>query len=616
MSKSHPPKPWFALRVGVTGHGPDELHHAKAGELREKIHEVLAFLKQFAKEHHRISGFYRERDEPILRVISTLAEGADRYVAQEAISLGFELQCPLPFGRYEYANDFNSDAAAREYNRLLDHEHTTAVLALDGSRELEPEAYLATGRVILSQSDVLVTIWNGQDPAREGGTSQIVAEAGLRNILTIRIDSAAPHEIYVQRSSQEWDSWQESREWLHGQLRNLLNPPHLRKKEIDEVVTTTPKDYFSEKQRIYNWGWPWIPLRNLCLGHLTLPPLRVPKFETTGRNEWLSVVEKSGAFSDGAIQRINASRLCDHYGWANGLAEYYGNLYRSAFTINYLMGAWAVVFAFLHFATRCPKWALRFNLTELALLFSIGFVYWIGRRRRWHERWIDYRLLAEYLRQLFFLVPLGPGELSSPHLPKYMSAGDPKNTWMYWQYLALRREIGMIGGEFSSEYLESVRAFLDGKNGIRGQIDYHEKNAERLEQLDTRFTWLGTVFFLAAFAAAFFSLRSLAALLKLPIESPLFEPGMALCATALPAFGAAFAAIRSQGEFERVRKRSNAMLRTLQHICRQLDAPHRTDEKISFIALNQIAAEAGQLMVDELLDWRIVFKERPLPEPG
>jgi hypothetical protein len=32
--------------------------------------------------------------------------------------------------------------------------------------------------------------------------------------------------------------------------------------------------------------------------------------------------------------------------------------------------------------------------------------------------------------------------------------------------------------------------------------------------------------------------------------------------------------------------------------------------------LNLIVAETGQLMVDELLDWRIVFKDRPLPEPG
>jgi hypothetical protein len=58
------------------------------------------------------------------------------------------------------------------------------------------------------------------------------------------------------------------------------------------------------------------------------------------------------------------------------------------------------------------------------------------------------------------------------------------------------------------------------------------------------------------------------------------------------------------------------MLHTLQRICKELDARDRRQQEISLAALNLIVAEAGQLMVDELLDWRIVFKDRPLPEPG
>jgi hypothetical protein len=89
-----------------------------------------------------------------------------------------------------------------------------------------------------------------------------------------------------------------------------------------------------------------------------------------------------------------------------------------------------------------------------------------------------------------------------------------------------------------------------------------------------------------------------------------------LIATAFPAFGAALAGIRTQAEFERVKKRSRAMLQTLQRICKELAPRAAGREKISYAALNLIVAEAGQLMVDELLDWRIVFKDRPLPEPG
>jgi hypothetical protein len=628
MPKSQPPKPRLALRVGVTGHQPGGLHHAHIDQLQKQIYEVLQALKQFTLDHPRVSTSYRERDEPILRLVSALAEGADRYAAHQAIALGYELQCPLPFVRDQYANDFEKNASVHEYRQLLEHtEATTAILELDGSRDRETESYLAAGRVILSQSDVLLAIWDGQDPRGEGGTAQIVAEAGLRNVLTIRIDSAAPHDIYYRLAGNQWVSSSEAKDWLLDQLRILLNPPRHTKKEKEEELSTTPQDYFSEKQRWLNWGSPWIPFRDLWLFRLTLPKVFAPEFALSGVDEWIAVLKNSGAFSESAIRLIDSARLCDHYGWANGLAEYYGNLYRSAFAINYLLSALAVFCAFIHYALEQLKWektSFGFIFAELVLLGLIAFIYGIGRARRWHERWIDYRLLAEYLRQLFFLIPLGPGELSAPHLPKYMSAGDPKNTWMYWHYLALRREIGIVGGEYSHTYLNSVRSFLNSKDGIRGQIDYHENNADRMEKLDSRFVSLTKTLFGVAILAAIAAMVLQAPLFKdaLPAILPSWLPvrwasaAIAFVATASPTLGAALAGIRSQAEFDRVKKRSRAMLHTLQRICKELAARDQSDEKISLAALNLIVAEAGQLMVDELLDWRIVFKDRPLPEPG
>jgi hypothetical protein len=639
MPKCQPPKPRLTLRVGVTGHQPKDLHHAQIDALQHKIHEVLQILKQFALEHPRVSTSYRERDEPILRLVSSLAEGADRYAAHQAIALGYELQCPLPFARDQYANDFAANASCLEYNRLLnDTEHTTAILELDGSRDRASESYLAAGRVVLSQSDVLLAIWDGQDPRSEGGTAQIVAEAALRNILTIRIESAAPHRILYRMSSDEWDSSDEAKQRLLDQLRALLNPPvRHAKKTKEEELSTAPHDYFSEIQPTRTWGWFWIWFRNRWLFQPTKPQRKVPDFELAGVEEWIAVLKNTPAFSESAIRIIDTARLCDHYGWANGLAEYYGNLYRSAFAFNYLMGAFAVLLAFMHYALeKLEKLgfqlvAVLFILGELGLLITIAWIYHRGRKRRWHEKWIDYRLLAEYLRQLFFLIPLGPGELSSPHLPKYMSAGDPKSTWMYWHYLALRREIGLVGGEYTPDYLDGVRSFLDCSAGIRGQMEYHEKNEQRLEKLDARFRSVEGACFTAAIVSAAFALVS-APLVLFAAKHPALPVPLdyvarilkwefvtilvGLLATVLPAFGAALAGIRSQAEFERVKKRSRAMLQTLRHICRELGSRQDDENVLSYSALNQIVAEAGQLMVDELLDWRIVFKDRPLPEPG
>jgi hypothetical protein len=621
MPKSQPPKPRLVLRVGVTGHRLEDMPPAQIHQLQMKIHEVLQSLKHFAQEHPRVSASYRERDEPILRLISSLAEGAERHAAHQAISLGYELQCPLPFARDQYANDFAANASCLEFNRLLDNtEATTAILEMDGSRDRDSESYLAAGRVVLSQSDVLLAIWDGQGPREKDYTAQLVAEANLRNILTIRIDPADMRFILYRRSAEKWDSSAESKDWLLVQLRNLLNPPRHTKKEAEEELSTSPRDYFSEQQPWWNWGMLWIPFRNLWLFRPTLPKLFAPDFAVSGVDEWIAILKNSGAFSNSAIGLIDAVRLCDHYGWADGLAEYYANCYRTAFALNYLIGALAVFCAFFHYALgpieeRKP-FTYGFVILELVFLGAIFVIYEIGKRRRWHERWIDYRLLAEYLRQLFFLIPLGPGELSSPHLPKYLSAGDPKGTWMYWHYLALRREIGIVGGELTPVYLDSVRSFLDSNDGIRGQIDYHKNNAERLEKLDSRFRHVGGGLFVAAFVAAVIALYNLSTAASHDCEPTRAEIFFGLIATAFPAFGAALAGIRTQAEFERVKKRSHAMLQTLQRICKELAPRHEGREKISYAALNLIVAEAGQLMVDELLDWRIVFKDRPLPEPG
>jgi hypothetical protein len=57
------------------------------------------------------------------------------------------------------------------------------------------------------------------------------------------------------------------------------------------------------------------------------------------------------------------------------------------------------------------------------------------------------------------------------------------------------------------------------------------------------------------------------------------------------------------------------MHQRLEQILARLNTSNKPDHAISSAELSAAVAEAGQLMVDELLDWRIVFEERPLPEP-
>lgn len=210
----------LALRVGVTGHRLNNLRSADTNSLRGQIRTVLQFLKQIATNLQVEADALYEPESPVLRVISPLAEGADRFVAEEGLALGFELQCPLPFIREEYEKDFQSQASREQFNRLL--AQAAAMVELPGLRNTrdapngQNESYEAVGRMVLAQSDAIIAIWNGGS-GKQGGTGQIVAEAEQLRIPIVWIDSRAPHSMRVK--AKQCDDW---KPWANGGSESLL----------------------------------------------------------------------------------------------------------------------------------------------------------------------------------------------------------------------------------------------------------------------------------------------------------------------------------------------------------------------------------------------------------
>ena len=183
-----PPRPKLVLRVGVSGHRPNHLEEADIGVLRRRVHDVLELIHRALKDARGDAGAVYAEGEGTVRVISSVAEGADRLVATEALALGFELQCPLPFSREEYAQDFETAEARAEYHTLLDA--STAVIELDGKRGSSAEqaaAYRAAGRMMLNQCDILIAVWDGEGARGVGGTAEIEREAVERGIPTVWI---------------------------------------------------------------------------------------------------------------------------------------------------------------------------------------------------------------------------------------------------------------------------------------------------------------------------------------------------------------------------------------------------------------------------------------------
>ena len=115
-----------------------------------------------------------------LKVISPLAEGADRLVAQRVLRRpGAHLMVPLPMPQSDYMTDFESDASRLEFLELLARADEVVRLPLVQDRD---QAYAAAGWYVLDHSEVLIGIWDGKPAQGTAGTSEIVAQARARRL--------------------------------------------------------------------------------------------------------------------------------------------------------------------------------------------------------------------------------------------------------------------------------------------------------------------------------------------------------------------------------------------------------------------------------------------------
>jgi len=100
----------LALSIGVIGHRPKRLAKADRVEIESEINRVLDMIAhEVGVVHRRYDAFFSE-ERPQLSLVSALAEGADRIVAEAALAKGFALDVPIPFVKEIYVADFVDEA--------------------------------------------------------------------------------------------------------------------------------------------------------------------------------------------------------------------------------------------------------------------------------------------------------------------------------------------------------------------------------------------------------------------------------------------------------------------------------------------------------------------------
>ncbi|HEX6898365.1 MAG TPA: DUF4231 domain-containing protein [Thermoanaerobaculia bacterium] len=598
----YPTRPRLVLRIGVTGHRIDKLPTGEhLDKLRESIRVALIEIKSIVAEiynQRRRNNYLTYSDEePLIRLVSPLAEGADRLVAQIATDeMGFELQCPLPFFEEEYKKqDFPN--SADEFERLL--KKATSVFQLDGSHESEEKrqlSYHMVGRTVLRQCDVLLAVWNGNPPSGIGGTAQIIDEALEFGVPVVWLHTDS-HESYLLECGGR-----------PGQGPRRSDISLLRKRIRRSFIFPSndelgPADrFFKETQPSYSLGFVFKLFRRLFVSTWRWPKLSVQDFREQARENWKGTWEILSEAEAEKPEKEKAHPLetgyLESFAWADGLADHYADKYRSSFVTTYLMGALAILFAFLGFppeAHNANRW------TELILIGLIMVVIYWGRRREWHVRWLDYRALAEQFRQMQFLSLLGR-ITSSFQIPVHLETSNPQNKWFNWYFRAVVREVGLVRAKFNASYLDAYRQVLAG--WIRSQAEYHRLNAENYKKLHRRLQKLSHFLFWVTLISCILHLCFHIKELSLPLG---------IGTIVLPAFAGAFGAITHIGEFERIASRSEALKANLEMLACEL---HCLGEDTTSRDLGQLAQDFSKMALDELVDWRFSFLKKELELPA
>lgn len=178
----------YRIRIGVTGRRKLDDPAAIAALVKRAIDTEIG--KLFSLEStDKIDRIRQAKTTPIsFRVLSPLAEGADRVVARAVLGYPHaRLDAVLPLVLEDYLEDFGTEASRKEFAELLglceepiclrtrrvqDESSDPGIQA-----ELRFDAYAAVGRYVVDHCDLLIAVWDGETSLGRGGTAEIVQYA-------------------------------------------------------------------------------------------------------------------------------------------------------------------------------------------------------------------------------------------------------------------------------------------------------------------------------------------------------------------------------------------------------------------------------------------------------
>lgn len=600
-----------AFRVGVTG--IRKIDPEIDDRVRAETALVLALISEEVRKAAQTADsaavYVKQADGSAacrLRLVSPLAEGSDRLVAEEALKAGYALYAPLPFSQSEYEKDFPESIEG--FRTLLS---AAEVLELDGTREFANESYREVGRFVARNCDLLVAVWDGATERGPGGTAEIVRFAASLGVPVWWIDA----------SGRSLPQFIDSRQKLRAARANCASTA-----ERDDLIRYVERSIVPPKSATAE--------RPGAFGRLATHLSKALRDDSSPLNEYLnepslkarSIWRAYSVVMNALIPktaRVSSARSSDvapskENGWwlaffepADRLSEAYGNRYRSSYV---LIAALAVVVAASELGVFLPhRFAIVMHAAEVVAIVAIAALVLANYYYRWHERWLSYRLLAELFRKQSMLWTIGRSLPAQEVLRFALSSDDfesdqstlSRDSWVGWYFAAVTRSAPTLNSPFDVKAFDAATSAL---TLVQSQIQYHQRRVVSSKAAASVMERAGQFFLLVAAVVAVLKIAFWAT--DLGSHSELLRTLGALVST----MSASFVALRAYSELPLLAQQSARMIRVLRSAEAELaaidiSAPASSQELGH--AMNSLALS----MMQDVTGWMQLFRLKSLEAP-
>ncbi|UTW45249.1 hypothetical protein KFE80_12950 [bacterium SCSIO 12696] len=625
----------MTLRIGLAGHRklPDD-DSEQMQWMRSQLKSIYASIYKISSDLANTPdacSLYQKSSKPVFRLISSLAEGADRLCLQtKLVNFDHQLACILPFSKEEYAKDFSptnsvsdqTNGTVKEYENLLETadygKENGQVIELDGDPTQRRQAYRQCGKVLTEHSDILIAAYDRGDSI----TAEVVQQAQTSGIPVIWISTENQSVTLLPSKNfgHDSESIPFSDNALLKELRRLLLFEDIFYGQRDDTADKVNE----RKQRIYD------RFKRFNGGSLLTKSDSTIDFDNSGpielntSNEGLfsnafSRFKKALAPKTNNTENTKSVRLLDqgpsvHYFYAaylraDRLANYYSNLHRSTFLLIYLLGAAALILAALSLSFKENETLVLILVSTK--LFLLGSIYWLYRRDHhndYHCRWLEYRFLSESIRPMYYLIQLGKTysltnlrdtrEYLDRELIGHNRVG---RGWLYIYIEILIRHTGFSNCRLTQSSVQDI-SNLVGQTWIKGQLDYHTNNAAIMQVIGSRLGHFSLALFFATVGIVLFKLLKLILCFKIPYFLIEF---FGLATAIFPILATAAFVIRNHAEFDISAQRSLTIKPFLAMQCNRL-ANAKSD--MSSQQLATLLYDTAAVTTKEVADWLEIYE--------